>query len=92
MRFLTFTDLYGLDTDILITFLSVLRIYPYKSVKVKNRKCPDTKNLYFEHIVFVVTHEHNVWYLVVQGDAGKPALSCYDIAHAYCNCCINSGH
>ncbi len=25
--FLTFRDLYGLDTDILITFLSVLRIY-----------------------------------------------------------------
>ncbi len=25
--FLTFTDLYGLDMDILITFLSVLRIY-----------------------------------------------------------------
>ncbi len=56
LRFLTFTDLYGLDTDILITFLSILRIYtdlyglesnqyihinPYKSVKVKNRKCPE---------------------------------------------------
>ena len=27
LRFLTFMDLYGLDTDILITFLSVLRIY-----------------------------------------------------------------
>ena len=27
LQFLTFTDLYRLDTDILITFLSILRIY-----------------------------------------------------------------
>ncbi len=27
LRFLTFTDLYGLDTNILVPFLSVLRIY-----------------------------------------------------------------
>ncbi len=40
LRFLPFTDLYGLDTDILITFLSVLgqvqkKMAPKRDIRVK---------------------------------------------------------
>ncbi len=41
-------------------------LYTEQSTPCKTKY--QTLRSYFEHIVFVVTHEHNVWYLVVQED------------------------